>query len=111
MWMHSEAWLAEKRRIAEEANRKRAEATKAQHEVSRPWAGEEKPEVVVQQSVGSPSDKPNHTPPATTAKAKASKTNAGAVQRGDLLVKQRPDLPSLRFAIPAATIALWLSVR
>lgn len=89
---HSEAWLAEKRRIADEANRKRVVSMQGNQNASKAEPKQEE-ETVVQQSVGSLSaDKPNHTPPATTAKAAASKTNAGAVQRGDLLEKKRPDL-------------------
>ena len=80
----SEAWQAEQRRIKEEANRKRSEAM--QGVPYAPKGKERKPEKVVQQSVGA------HTPPATKAKAAASKTNPGAVARGDKLVKNRPDL-------------------
>jgi len=68
---------SQSRRIQEEANRKRSEAAREQHEVSKPYAGEK---MVVRQSVGSPEKA--HTPPATQAKAAASKTNPGAVARG-----------------------------
>jgi N6-adenosine-specific RNA methylase IME4 len=84
----SEAWQADKARIREEGNRKRSEAAKAQHEVSKPYAGEK---MVVQQSVGLAPPKA-HIPPATKAKATASKTNPGAVARGDKIAKERPDL-------------------
>ncbi len=83
---HSEAWQAEKQRITEEANRKRAEATKAQHEVSKPYAGEK---MVVEQIVPPPLVKKHKE---RQSKAKSSKTNAGAVARGDKLAKERPDL-------------------
>ena len=80
---------AQKQGIEDEANRKRSEAAKEQHEVSRPYAGEKKPEMVVEQSVPPPPEKPHKE---RKAKAAASKTNPGAVARGDKLVKDRPDL-------------------
>lgn len=84
---HSEVWQAEQRRIADEANRKRAAATTAQHAVSKPRAGERKTGMVVPQVVGTP--KRNVT---NEAKAAASKTNRGAVERMDQLANNRPDL-------------------
>jgi len=81
----SEAFQAEKRRIQEEANRKRSEAAREQHEVSKPYAGEK---MVVEHTVQPPS----HEPKERKAKATASKTNPGAVARGDRLAKERPDL-------------------
>lgn len=69
--------LAEKQAIQDEANRKRSEAAKEQPRTEDGTRLAEKDQVV-RQSVGSPD---NHTPPATKAKAKASKTNAGAVAR------------------------------
>lgn len=84
---HSEAWQAEQRRIADEANRKRAAATTAQHTVSKPRAGERKPGMVVAQVVHPPK-----TAVTREAKAAASKTNRGAVERMDQLASKRPDL-------------------
>jgi len=81
----SEAWQAQQRRIREEANRKRSEAAKGQHAVSKPYAGEK---MVVGQSVPLPSD----CHKTKEAAATASKTNPGAVARGDKLAKDRPDL-------------------
>lgn len=85
---HSAAWQAERKRIQDEANRKRAEAAKAQHEVSNPRAGEvlvppqvvERPKTESRENYG------------VTAKAAASHTNRGAVERGDKLASERPDL-------------------
>ncbi|MBN2326732.1 MAG: hypothetical protein JXR73_06225 [Candidatus Omnitrophica bacterium] len=82
-------WEDEQNRIKERANQKRSEATTKQHEVSKPYAGEKKPEMVVQQNVGEPS---SHTSEITKKKAEASKTNAGAVARGNVLDEKRPDL-------------------
>ena len=80
---HSEAFQEEKRRIQEEANRKRSEAAKGRE---RTEEGTFSP--VVGQNV-LPVDKEE---PGKQAKAKASKTNPGAVARGDKLAKERPDL-------------------
>jgi len=80
---HSEAFQAEKRRIQDEANRKRSEAAK---ERERTEEGTFEP--VVGQSV-LPVAKEE---PGKQKKAAASKTNAGAVARGDKLAKERPDL-------------------
>jgi N6-adenosine-specific RNA methylase IME4 len=84
---HGEAWQADRARIQEEANLKRSKAAKAQHEVSKPRAGEHKPVMVEEHSVPPPKEKPERK-----AKAAASKTNPGAVARGDKIVKERPDL-------------------
>jgi N6-adenosine-specific RNA methylase IME4 len=75
----SEAFQAEKRRIAEEANRKRSEAQ----------AGIPKAEVKERARTECPK---TFNEPAKEAKAAASNTNAGAVSRGDTLAKERPDL-------------------
>ena len=84
----SEGWLREQRRIAEEANRKRAEATKAQ---PRSEDGARlAPKQVVPLVVGTP-DKPKRNI-TNEAKAAASKTNRGAVERMDQLASKRPDL-------------------
>lgn len=83
---HSAEWQAAQQAIREEANRKRSEAAKEQHEVSNPRAGES---LVVGQTVLPPETKEE---PGKQAKAAASKTNKGAVARGDKLRKKRPDL-------------------
>ena len=87
----SEAWESEKLRIFSDANRKRAEATKAQHEVSNPRSGET---MVGTQPVCRPYfDRPKGSTNATqNQKAEASKTNRGSVERMDALVNSRPDL-------------------
>ena len=85
----SEAWLTEKACIQAEANRKRSVAAKEQvrvvTETGKTVFGESQ---VEEQSVPPPEKK--H--PERKAKAAASKTNAGAVARGDKLSKERPDL-------------------
>ena len=83
---NSAALQAEKKRIADEANRKRSEAAKVRE---RGTDGTMKAGPVVEQSVP-PLAKTTHK---TKAAAVAmSKTNAGAVSRGDKLAKTRPDL-------------------
>jgi hypothetical protein len=67
-------------------NRKRSEAAKGQ---PRTEDGLFQP--VVQQTVALPVKEHK----ATKAKAKASKTNAGAVARGDKLANDRPDLAKI----------------
>jgi hypothetical protein len=81
---HSQAWQAEKARIQAEANRKRSEAAK---ERERTETGTFQP--VCEQSVHAPVASKQ---PERKAKATASKTNPGAVARGDKLAKERPDL-------------------
>lgn len=87
-WKHchenSEEWQAEQKRIQAEANKKRSEAAKAQPRTETGFAEKQ----VVGQSVPPP-DKQHK---AKQAKAAASKTNLGAVARGDKLAKERPDL-------------------
>jgi N6-adenosine-specific RNA methylase IME4 len=90
----SQTWEIERKRIADEANSKRAAATKEQHQVSSPRLGETKP--VSGAHTTSVQTKTNKPKPSTNAtaegKAKASKTNRGAVQRMDSLSNNRPDL-------------------
>jgi len=86
---HSDAWQAEQKRIQDEANAKRAEAAKAQENRANQHTKPEAVEVVPQ-SVAAPAKKTEHKTSAT--KAAASKTNRGAVERGDKLAKERPDL-------------------
>lgn len=90
----SEAFQAERRRIEQEAKRKLAEAAKAQHQVSRPWAGETKPpKDGLPTTSGQTNREPAGIRSATSkAKAEASKTNRGAVERMDMLANKRPDL-------------------
>jgi N6-adenosine-specific RNA methylase IME4 len=81
---NSDAWQAKKKQIKAEADQKRSDTQK---DVPKVQARERRNDI--QQNVGSRS---GHTPPASKAKAAASKTNAGAVARGDQLRKERPDL-------------------
>ena len=84
---NSEAFQAEKQRIAEEANAKRSKATKAQ---PREADGTMAAKPVSVQTVHRPAAQAPR--PERVEKAKASKTNAGAVARGDALAERRPDL-------------------
>ena len=79
-----EAWQAEQARIAEEANRKRS---KAMQGLPHAPTGERRKEVGQSVLPHSPKEEPGKE-----AKAAASKTNKGAVARGDVLDKKRPDL-------------------
>ncbi len=76
---HSEAFQAEKRRITEQANKKRAEAQ----------AGIPKAEIKERAGTECP---PTSKHPERKAKAHSAKVNMGAVARGDKLAKERPDL-------------------
>lgn len=97
IWKHcheqSETYQAEKRRIETEANRKRSEAAKVQENRGNRYT-EPKEKVEVQQHcVATPLKKDKiYDHPNAKNKATESKTNAGAVQRGDQLYKERPDL-------------------
>lgn len=82
---HSEAWQAEEQRIKDEANAKRAEAVKEQ---PRNENGTMAPKPVSEQNVHTP----DRAYPGREAKAKASKTNAGAIARAETLRRKRPDL-------------------
>ena len=82
---NSEIWRAEQERIKEEANRKRSEAM-----VGNDNAARDREEKTVDGHMDHPLIKPPS--PERAAKAKASKTNVGAVKRGDKLAKDRPDL-------------------
>lgn len=85
---HSEEFQAEAKRIQEEANKKRSEAAMAQ---PRTPDGTKLAEKQVRgHSVRAPAR--TSTDPGRKAKANASKSNAGAVARGDRLIKLRPDL-------------------
>jgi len=75
---HSTEFQQAKEQIKADADRKRSEAAKEQHETSNPRAGEKKV-LVVRQSVGSPD---THLPPATKAAAAMSQTNAGDCMTG-----------------------------
>jgi hypothetical protein len=81
----SEAFQIKKKHIQEEANRKRSEAAKEQPRTKTGFAEKQ----VSGQSVHRPA---KHDEPERKAKASASKTNAGAVARGDKLANDRPDL-------------------
>lgn len=75
----SESWLAKKRSIADEANRKRSAAQ----------SGVPKSEIKERVRTECPK---SFGEPGKQSKAAASKTNPGAVARGDLLASKRPDL-------------------
>lgn len=83
---HSAEWQAAQQAIRDEANRKRSEAAK---ERERAEDGTLVPGPVLQHSVAVLDSDPH---PGLTTKAAASKTNKGAVARGDKLRKKRPDL-------------------
>jgi len=78
-------WAAKRQQIADEANRKRSEAAKGQPRT--PDGNRLAEKQVVQQSVEQPArrDKGNQ------ARAAASKTNPGAVARGDKLARERTE--------------------
>ena len=84
---NSAVFQAEKKRITEEANRKRSAATKEQPRSDDGTKLAEKQ--VTAQSVPLPAEDKH---PERESKAKASHTNKGATQRGDYLAKERPDL-------------------
>ena len=89
---HSEAWQREREKIKDEANKKRSEANKGIPYA--PKGGTRKPEgdKVVEQSVPLPFPSLARPHLARNAAAVASKTNPGAVARGEKLAKERPDL-------------------
>ena len=82
---HKQMRREERERWEKEAAAKRSKAADAR----RGKGGKLEAKPVVQQTVGRQA---GHTPPATKAKAAASKTNPGAVARGDKLKRARPDL-------------------
>ncbi len=88
IWKHcherSEAFRAEQERIAEEANRKRSKAARGNENAARHKKNSSGTECPTTVSGDRHAGK--------TSKAKASKTNPGAVARGDKLTKHRPDL-------------------
>jgi N6-adenosine-specific RNA methylase IME4 len=80
----SDAWLNAQKKIRDEANQKRSDATKEQHAVSNPRAGEKS---------GSCTERTTTKTPVSRVTAAASaNVNMGAVARGDALIKARPDL-------------------
>ena len=81
---HSAAWQAEQQAIKDAANQKRSEAMQGNQNAAT------KPKTEVGHSVLPLSETKEE--PAKESKAKASKTNKGAVARGDKLRKKRPDL-------------------
>jgi len=83
----SAQWQAEQQRIQEEANRKRAEAAK---ERERTEKGTFQP--VTPQVVGQLAKSNTHSKAGSQAKAMASKTNRGTVERMDRLYRKRRDL-------------------
>lgn len=95
----SESWRTEKERIAAEANRAKAVAAK-QGRVGRA-AANSAPEFRVTTTSG---HSKRTAYPTSAAKASASKTNRGAVERMDRLERERPDLADKVMAgeMPAA---------
>lgn len=89
----SESWQVERARIAEEANARRAAAAE-QGRVGRAAALSKDAEGEFSASTHSGRSKPTSSPrgQGTAAKATASHTNRGAVERMDKLAKDRPDL-------------------
>lgn len=83
IWKHvsekSNEWQAEQRRIQDEANRKRSKAQKGV------------PKAEAQERARTQCSRTSTTPE-RKAKASMARVNAGAVARGDKLVKERPDL-------------------
>lgn len=79
---HSEEWLTEQKRIQDEANRKRSETQK----------GVSKAEASERSSTNSGTTFNRKKKKTNEAKATASKTNRGAVERMDRLDRERPDL-------------------
>ncbi|TYB81772.1 hypothetical protein FVF75_08690 [Maritimibacter fusiformis] len=94
-----EAWQAEQKRIQDAANRARAEAAKAQHKVSKPWAGEGKPVDGDPTNCGativdSPEPKPDPKAKsgASERKAEAAGVTRKTVDMAEALTNKRPDL-------------------
>jgi len=89
-----QSWQAEQRRIKEEANRKRSEAAKEQPRIK---TEDGKTIFAVSQVDEQSVHPPERQKEAKERKAKAaaSKTNPGAVARGDKLAKERPDLADM----------------
>jgi hypothetical protein len=89
-----QSWQAEQRRIREEANRKRSEAAKEQPRIK---TEDGKTIFAVSQVDEQSVHPPERQKEAKERKAKAaaSKTNPGAVARGDKLAKERPDLAEM----------------
>lgn len=76
----SEQWQSKHQQLVDEANEKR----------SKTQIGISKADIIKKERRGTECSRTLH--PARKAKASASKTNPGAVLRGDKLVKERPDL-------------------
>lgn len=95
-------WQAEQKRIQDEANKKRADAAKAQHTVSNPRAGETKPAsgpptICGETKASEPNPKPENKKaksknPTADAKANSAGVDRGTVERNNWLAKHRPDL-------------------
>mgnify|MGYP001281231179 CR=1 FL=1 len=84
----SEIWHAEQQRIQDEANRKRSEATKEQPRTEDGlWQDKEAGGGTSSATTREPKEHKSRT-----AKAAASKTNRGTVERMDRLEHGRPDL-------------------
>lgn len=94
IWLHcsemSKEWQEDKKRREKEANEKRSEKARQQHEVSNPRSGEKKPVLVRGHSDHAPNRQSKQ--PDRKAKAAASNVNPSTVKRGDTLANNRPDL-------------------
>jgi len=86
----SEAWQQQKQAIQDAANKARSEAAKVQPRKEDGTLGKKLNEPVFPQPVGTPVRKDKNI--TVIAKAAASKTNRGTVERMDRLAKSRPDL-------------------
>lgn len=76
--------------IDSEANKKRSEATKGQHEVSTPRQGEKKPEVMVVVPNEPPPNEDNHK--GRAARAAEANVSTATQARVEVLANNRPDL-------------------
>ena len=92
----AQQWDQKQADIQAAANQARAEAAKEQHEVSKPWTGEQK--MVSPQNVAGPPSIPNRDYSAetqrktSTAVAAASKTGRRAVEQFAYIEKHAPEL-------------------
>ena len=85
-------WRVRAGKVETEANRKRSEAAKVQENRGNQYSKPSEKVEVPAQSVQVPPTKKQTGDEDRKAKVVSSKTNAGAVQRGDQLYKERPDL-------------------
>jgi hypothetical protein len=87
------SWRLRAGKVETEANRKRSEAAKVQENRGNRYTEPKEKVEVQQRCVATPLKKDKiYDHPNAKNKATESKTNQGAVQRGDQLYKERPDL-------------------